>query len=398
MNTMAPPARPAPAVRMRPKPDALGLVFGLGACAALLGLSFVSAKASRIASGQALGLFVSLPLPIALGTVGLVVLAAASAGALRGARWRLASALVALLALALSLGLAADHLTPLGNRTVRIAPGAGYWVATLCLSLIATDAIARAKPGPVRRVVLLCLAFAVVAALFALGVFDHLSVMREYATNASTFWREVRTHLALSLGSVAVALALGLPLGVLCHRHPPLGEGILKTLNFIQTVPSLALFGILMVPLGWLASTVPAVGALGIHGIGRAPAAIALVLYALLPIVANTALGLGRVSQSAVLAARGMGYTPSQVLWGIEAPLAAPVILAGIRIVLVQNIGLATIAALIGGGGLGTFVFQGVGQTAVDLVLLGAIPTVAMAFAASVVLDALIEGLMRTTR
>ena len=90
-------------------------------------------------------------------------------------------------------------------------------------------------------------------------------------------------------------------------------------------------------------------------------------------------------------AARGMGMTSSQVLWSAELPLAFPVILTGIRIVLVQNIGLATIAALIGGGGFGVFVFQGIGQTAMDLVLLGAVPTVALAFAAAVVLDAATE-------
>jgi osmoprotectant transport system permease protein len=165
----------------------------------------------------------------------------------------------------------------------------------------------------------------------------------------------------------------------------------LQALNLIQTIPSIALFGILMVPLAALAAAYPWVGELGVHGIGAAPAVIALFLYALLPVVANTSVGLGRVSPAAVEAARGMGMTSSQVLWQIEFALALPVILTGIRIVLVQNIGLVTIAALIGGGGFGTFVFQGIGQTAIDLVLLGAIPTVALAFSCAVALDALVE-------
>jgi osmoprotectant transport system permease protein len=122
---------------------------------------------------------------------------------------------------------------------------------------------------------------------------------------------------------------------------------------------------------------------------------IALFLYSLLPIVANTVAGLARVSPAAVEAARGMGMTPGQLLARIELPLALPVVLSGVRIVLVQNIGLATIAALIGAGGLGAFVFQGIGQTAIDLVLLGALPTVVMAFAASVLLDALVETMDR---
>jgi osmoprotectant transport system permease protein len=146
-----------------------------------------------------------------------------------------------------------------------------------------------------------------------------------------------------------------------------------------------------MVPLGILAANVPLAAALGIRGIGAAPALIALFLYALLPVVANTVVGLDQVPRTVIDAARGMGMSKRQVLRQIELPLAFPIILTGIRIVLVQNLGLATIAALIGGGGFGTFIFQGVGQTAMDLVLLGAIPTVALSFAAAVVLDAVID-------
>ena len=150
-----------------------------------------------------------------------------------------------------------------------------------------------------------------------------------------------------------------------------------------------------MAPLSALAAAVPIAAALGIRGIGTAPAAIALFLYSLLPIVANTVAGLRRVSNAAVDAAHGMGMTAGQVLRSVELPLALPVMFTGIRIALVQNIGLVTIAALIGAGGLGAFVFQGIGQTAIDLVLLGAIPTVALAFSAAVLLDALVEVMER---
>jgi osmoprotectant transport system permease protein len=118
---------------------------------------------------------------------------------------------------------------------------------------------------------------------------------------------------------------------------------------------------------------------------------VALFAYSLLPMVANTIVGLEGVPPAAYDAARGMGMTGVQRLLQVQLPLALPVILTGVRIVLVQNIGLATIAALIGGGGFGVFVFQGLGQTAIDLVLLGTIPTVALAFASAVVLDALVE-------
>ena len=170
---------------------------------------------------------------------------------------------------------------------------------------------------------------------------------------------------------------------------------MLAALNLIQTIPAIALFGILMAPLAALAAAFPLAADLGVRGIGTAPAVIALFLYALLPIVANTVVGLKRVSPMAVAAARGMGMTNWQILTSVELVLALPVILTGIRIALVQNVGLVTIGALIGAGGLGAFVFQGIGQTAIDLVLLGAIPTVVLAFSAAVVLDAIVEVLDR---
>ena len=277
-----------------------------------------------------------------------------------------------------------------------MAPGGAFWVLLLSLGLLSTDAITRLRPGPAARVLLLVLALAGAWLALRSGAFDNLSMMREYAVNADRFVIEARRHLWLALGSLGAAVIVALPTGTLCHRVPRVRDAILVTLNLIQTIPAIALFGILMAPLAALAAAMPMASALGISGIGAAPALIALFLYSLLPIVANTVAGLRRVSPAAVEAARGMGMTPWQVLSRVELPLAAPVILTGIRIVLVQNIGMVTVAALIGAGGLGTFLFQGIGQTAIDLVLLGAIPVVTLAFAASVLLDALVERMDRT--
>ena len=312
------------------------------------------------------------------------------------ARRRLAAAVAGIVVLGLAVAAAANALTPPGNKVVRIAPGGAAWVLLVCLGLMATDAITRMRPRPIVRVLLLALTLAVAGAAIAHGTFDNLSVLREYTVNAGRFPGELRRHVWLAGGSLIAALIVGLPLGVLCHRVPRLRPPVLGTLNVIQTIPAIALFGILMAPLGALAARVPAAAALGIRGIGAAPAVVALFLYSLLPIVADTVVGLQRVSRAAVEAALGMGMTASQVLSRIELPLALPVILTGIRVVLVQNIGMVTIAALIGGGGLGTFVFQGIGQNAIDLVLLGAIPIVTLAFSASVLLDALIEALDRS--
>jgi osmoprotectant transport system permease protein len=376
--------------------DRLGALLAAAGAAALLALPFVVFKANRIVPGDPRGLLEVLPAWAAWGCQGTLLLAAVVAVAVPGPKLRLAAALAGVVVLSVALAAAANALTPAGNRVVRVAAGAGVWVLLVCLGLMATDAITRLRPGPLIRVLLLAAFAAIVAAALAHGTFDNLSVMREYAVNAGRFTHELRQHVVLSLGSLAAAAVVALPIGIICHRVPRWRAGVLGTLNVIETIPAIALFGILMAPLGALAAALPWAGALGIRGIGAAPAAVALFLYALLPIVANTVVGLKRVSRSAVEAAHGMGMTAWQVLTRIELPLALPVILTGVRVVLVQNIGMVTIAALIGGGGLGTFVFQGIGQTAIDLVLLGAIPIVSLAFAAAVLLDALAEVTERT--
>jgi osmoprotectant transport system permease protein len=256
---------------------------------------------------------------------------------------------------------------------------------------MASDAVARLRLRPWTRIGLLAAVAAAIAAILWSGLWNDLSVLREYANRADSFWREAGTHLVLALGSLLAATIVGIPLGIVCDRIPPLRAFILNVLNAVQTIPSIALFGLLIAPLAWVAASVPGAASLGIAGIGIAPAMLALFLYSLLPVVANTVAGLDGVAPETEEAARGMGMTGMQRLLQIELPLAFPVILTGIRIVLVQNIGLATVAALIGGGGFGVFVFQGVGQTAMDLVLLGAVPTVALAFAAGAILDAVVE-------
>lgn len=376
--------------------DRLGALLACFAAAALIFLPFVVCKANRIVPGVPRDLLAVLPPAVALIVIGAVSIAAFAAIRVTNPQVRLATALLAVVAVSLAVAAAGNALTPVGNKVVRIAPGSGFWLLLCSLALMATDAITRLRPGPLMRVLALVLFIGVATLSLAHGTFDQLSVMREYAVNAVRFAHELRQHLWLAVGSLGAAVIVALPVGILCHRVPRLRGGILGTLNLIQTIPAIALFGILMAPLAALAAAVPLAAALGIRGIGTAPALIALFLYSLLPVVANTVLGLQRVSPGAVEAARGMGMTRWQILGAIELPLALPVILTGIRIVLVQNIGLVAIAALIGAGGLGTFIFQGIGQTAIDLVLLGALPTVALAFSAAVLLDALVESMDRT--
>jgi osmoprotectant transport system permease protein len=371
--------------------DRLGALLVLVGGVALVFLPFVLFKSNRIVPGDPRALAEVLPAWAALACEATLLLVAIVAVGIADARVRLAAALLGLIAVSLAIAVASDALTPPGNRIVRVSPGSGFWILLVSVALLASDALTRLRPGPSTRVVLLVAGIAIAVLTLAHGTFDHLSVMREYAVNAERFAHELQRHVLLALGSLGAAVLVALPLGMLCHRVPRLRAGVLGALNLIQTIPAIALFGILMAPLGAIAAAVPLAAALGIRGIGAAPAVVALFLYSLLPIVANTVAGLRRVSPAAVDAARGMGMTPWQVLIGVELALALPVILTGIRIVLVQNIGLVAVAALIGGGGLGTFIFQGIGQTAIDLVLLGAIPTVVLAFCAAVLLDALVE-------
>ncbi len=185
--------------------------------------------------------------------------------------------------------------------------------------------------------------------------------------------REVLTligeHLWLVFLSTSIAVAIGLPIGILLTRQPKLRSPVLGIANIMQTVPSLALFGFL-IPL-------PFIG-----GIGARTAIVALVLYALLPIIRNTVTGILGVDSNVREAAVAMGMTDSQVLGQVELPLAMSVILTGIRVAVVINVGVATIAAVVGAGGLGTYIFRGLRQYDNTLILAGAVPAALMALAA----------------
>ncbi|MCB8819029.1 ABC transporter permease [Microvirga rosea] len=371
--------------------DRLGSLVAALALFAAFVLPFVTYRANRIVSGEPRLLLHALPTTMIVIVLAAVIGAAWVAVLIRRPSVRLIAAAVGLVVVAPAVGLSAGFVTPAGNSFARVSPASGFWLLVLAFGLLAADSLTRLRFGPWARLAALAVAAGAIALLLLSGAWHDLSLLKEYATRTDSFWREARHHVLLSLGSVLAAVIIGLPLGILCHRVRVVRVPMLQVLNILQTIPSIALFGMLMVPLGYLAANVPLAAAIGIRGIGTAPAFLALVLYALLPIVANTVVGLDQVPASVVDAARGMGMSRRQRLFQVKFPLALPVILTGIRIVLVQNLGLATVAALIGGGGLGTFVFQGIGQTAMDLVLLGAIPTVGLSFAAAVILDAIIE-------
>ena len=371
--------------------DKLGVVIAAIAAYAVFAAPFATFRANRIVPGAGRSILEALPATAGPVLLTIIVVAALIALFKTPLILRLGASIVVLAALALLIGVAGTFLTPTGNTFARISPASGFWLLIFAFTLLLADVLTRLNLSPLARVGVLVVAAAAIGLLLVSGSWDSLSILKEYFNRADSFWAEGSKHVTLALGSLAAAVLVGLPLGILCHRVERLRAGVLNVLNIIQTIPSIALFGLLIAPLSWVATHVPGAAALGIRGIGTAPAFVALFLYSLLPVVANTVVGLAGVPRAANDAARGMGMTDRQRLFGVEFPLAFPVILTGIRIVLVQNIGLATIAALIGGGGFGVFVFQGVGQTAMDLVLLGAVPTVVLAFAAAIILDAVIE-------
>ena len=181
-------------------------------------------------------------------------------------------------------------------------------------------------------------------------------------------------HVVLVATAVLAAVVVGAPAAIVLTLHARTRRWVLGIVNVIQTIPSLALFGVLL--------PIPLIG-----GIGKRTAIIVLALYALLPIMRNMVVGILGVETGIRDSALAMGMTRQQILWRVEIPLALPTILAGLRIAIVSTIGTATIAAAIGGGGLGTFMFRGIATADLTTVLAGAIPAAVMAIIADEVLE-----------
>ncbi|MBI5812251.1 MAG: ABC transporter permease subunit [Meiothermus silvanus] len=334
----------------------------------------------------------------------------------------------------------AQRLLEGAGEFARVSPAGGFWLGIPAFYLAFFAAYREAGwratwTAPVAFV-----------ALLLMGVFSRLGPLVELGAWRSQFATEVWRHLALSASALIQAVLIGVPLGILASRGGGFGW-VVGVTGFLQTIPSLALFGILLGPLAWLsralslevALAILIVGALlvrvfravgnwlvfavalpvgvlgmvvigtllfglfgpdplrlalpaplseaGVRGIGASPAVLALTLYALLPIVAGTRAGLQAVSDDLRQAGRGMGMSARQLLWRVELPLALPLVMEGVRGAAVLTIGITTIAALIGAGGLGFFILRGVEGGAPDLVLLGAIPVIVLALLA--------DGLLR---
>jgi len=193
-----------------------------------------------------------------------------------------------------------------------------------------------------------------------------MNVFQFILENHTEVLEHILEHMWMVVASTVLAVVIGIPLGILITRKPGWDKPILGGANIIQTVPSLALFGFLL-PLPWIGARSDRL------------AILALTLYALLPLIRNTYAGINGVDRAVVEAGRGMGMTDRQLLWQVELPLALGVIIAGVRVAAVISVGLATIAAALGAGGLGEYIFRGLSMVNNQLILAGAIPAAALA-------------------
>ncbi|MDJ0388229.1 ABC transporter permease subunit [Roseomonas sp. E05] len=376
-------ARPTTAPSPPREATAVALLAALAALAPFL-LGWLSVAPNRLLSPRPAALPMEPGLGLAMGgflLACLLVLLLARRTALLP--WAEAAAALALCALLATTGLGARAVLEAASPAARAMPAAGVWLAMLLLALAAGSCAAGRGGTPGR---FLALAVLGVGGMLATGLLDSLSVVREAAARGPELRTALNGHLALAGGALALALLISVPLGLLALRHPRLEAALMGVANGFQVVPSLALFGLLMGPLAALASLWPALRQWGVGGIGPAPAILGIAAYLLLPLASSLLAGLRVASPALLDAARGQGMTEGGILRRLRLPLGRGVMLGGLRVAAVQAVGLATLAALIGGGGLGRLVFQGIGQMATDLILLGVLPVV--------LLSLLVDGLL----
>lgn len=316
---------------------------------AAFGLPFLSYAPNRLLSGKSLSLFSLLHGPALWLLLPLAALAILSLlPPTRGRALLTALAACGVLTLVFWIGgQAAERLAQEGSRLARTSWGSGAWLTMALSLLIAADAMTRLTASHLRRMLGNALVLVPPALLLFGHQLDQLSLLKEYHNRQEVFDAALLQHLTILLATMAPALAIGVPLGVLCFRSERWQRPIFSALNIIQTVPSIALFGLLIAPLA----------------------------------------GLQSVPAGVIESATGMGLTRGQIFLRVQLPLALPLFLTGVRILAVQTVGMAVVAALIGAGGFGAIVFQGLLSSALDLVLLGVIPVVMMA----VIVDSLFK-------
>ncbi len=363
-------------------------------------LPFYGIRANRTASGEGVGLWTA-------STPEALIMAACLVAALAGFALRRHAIARTLGFAALCAALAVSFIAPARGSLLilefqppqaRVALGTGFlvWLLAMYVALASYAPAFGSRSARAMNLALLS-ALACMVALAAAGALDGLSIAREYANRRGTFLAEAARHGLYAAGSTTAALLVALPLGYASARSRFWERPVFLLANAAQAVPTLSLLGLLIVPLSLLGSAVPALGAIGVRGVGWAPASIVLFLYALLPITANAQAGFRGIEPAAKDASLGMGMTRKESLYRVELPLAMPAVIAGFRTALTQNLGNAVLAGLVGGGGLGSLIFLGLAQAAPDLILLGSLPVIAAVFASDRLLAAVESFASRRT-
>ncbi len=344
-------------------------VLGLSLAGLGMFLPLLIVKANRLVVGNSVGIF---GLPMFFLLLPLLFLAFFLAfSKIKSLALMLLGNFMFLLLLAL-LSLSSRELGV--NPISRVAPASGYW-----LLLLGAWLVAYAGALGMRQLWLSSLGIVFGIGFLLTGGLDYLSVLREYSANQSEFWQELLHHIQLAFAAWVLSSLLGGLIGAYAAFRPRISSVALGLANALQTVPSIALFALLIPFFSALAKNFPILETLGIRGIGFAPALTALTLYGVLPVLRGTILGLQNVPEAPLEAARGLGFTQKQLFWQVQVPLAVPLLLQGLRLAAVSLIGLTALSSLIGAGGLGGFIFTGLGSGAIDRVLLGAIPTLILA-------------------
>ncbi|MCL6262919.1 ABC transporter permease [Craterilacuibacter sp. RT1T] len=342
---------------------------------AALGLPLLSIAPNRLLSGQGVSLAALLHgWRYALLVPALVLLAAPWLAACAPGRGLLllGSAMLSFALLALCGEEAQWQSAQDGEGLLRVSFGGGFWLLQLLLWLL----LAELLRGMRLRMLWLSAALAPLLWLLERGRLDALSLAQEYRNHQDSLALALGQHLALVVYSVLPAILFGSLLGLVAYRYPVWRKPLFSFLGVLQTIPSIALFALLIAPLAWLGAHWPQSG---IAGVGRVPALVALTLYGLLPMARSSFAALTQIAPEVLEAGRGIGMSAAQLFFRAELPLALPVWLSGVRVTAVQTVGLGAVAALIGAGGFGSIMFQGLSSSALDLVLLGVIPLVLLA-------------------
>lgn len=370
----------------RRRVHAVGMTGAALGLAALVLLPFATFRTSRIQTGESLSALASLGVGwlLAIAAVWLVLLALSLRDDRRPAL-AMGRGVVASVALLGTLGLsaiAAGRLLAGGPQFARVSIGLGAWTGMVAGYMVVLAARRELAGRPALGLVLSALVPVGIVGLLAAGALGDLGMLREYAATGERFWAEAGRHALFAAVSMVIATAAGVSLGILAFRRPAWRRPVFAVVSVFQTIPGLAMVGLLFGPLSWLGSNVAFFGQLGVGGLGWAPVIVALTLYALLAVVRNTYAGLEGVPRETVEAAYGMGMTEWQVLRSVRIPLAMPALLGGVRTSTVQTVGNATLGAFVAAGTLGLFVFGGLSQQATDLIMLASLAIVALALIA----------------